>query len=105
MIVVSPEGPTGLRGTYSRSAVWSPSSIGANVSDEKLAKILEILDELYNNTDVYATAFYGIKGTHWDYNEAGDPIRAEGWTSPASLMKSGAAYFRLTAVPTSVEFL
>ena len=26
-------------------------------------------------------------------------------TSPASLMKSGATYFRLTAVPTSVAFL
>ena len=105
VIVVSPEGPTGMRGTYSRSAVWSPSSVGANVSDEKLAKILEILDEMYNNTDVFATAFYGIKGTHWDYNEAGDPIRAEGWTAPASFMESGATYFRLTAVPTSVEFL
>ena len=105
VIVVSPEGPSGMRGTYSRSAVWSPSSVGANVSDEKLAKILEILDEMYSNTDLFATAFYGIEGTHWNYSEAGDPIRAEGWTAPASFMKSGATYFRLTAVPTSVEFL
>ena len=105
VIAVSPAGPSGQRGTYSRSAVWSPSSVGVDVSDEKLAKILEILDEMYNNPEVYATAFYGIRGTHWDYDEGGSPIRAEGWTSPASLMKSGATYFRLTAVPTSVEFL
>ena len=105
VIVTSPAGPTGIRGTYSRSAVWNGSSVGADVSDEKLAKILQIFEVMYNDTDVFATAFYGIQGTHWDYSEAGDPIMFPEWEAPAKFMESGGRYFRLTAVPSSIEFL
>jgi len=48
--------------------------IGANVSDEKLAKILEIFDAVCFDPEVYVMVNYGFEGE--DFNWAGEPYES-----------------------------
>mgnify|MGYP000845558514 CR=1 FL=1 len=44
---------------------------------EKLAKILEILDTLASDYDLYLIAKFGFEGEHWDYSKEKEPVPRE----------------------------
>ena len=108
--VVSPKGPTGLRGNYSRPAApWNePQLIGVNVKDDKMARILQIIEELYSDIKLYAVMLAGFEGEEYTWTADGilDPIpltteqvkKIEAEKGPL-----GKGYFRVNSVLPSIE--
>ncbi len=83
LMVPPPVGPTGIQGSPSGKDTGnigaSYMNIGAKVSDEKLAKILEVLDwARYGDDRVWVQAEFGQPGVHFDWQ--GEP-----WNSAAML--------------------
>ncbi len=68
-----PAGPNGDYGWVTGYAVAvSESAVyNAEMSDEKLALIFQILDAFATDDDLYMTAAYGIEGEHYSVNEDG----------------------------------
>lgn len=65
-------GPEGKSGTWSYSPAIGAAGmqvIGADVSDEKLERILYITDQWLFNLDNYLMVNNGVRGTHWDMDE------------------------------------
>ena len=101
--VVSPAGPDGTRGNYSRPAApWgAPGVIGYHVSDDKMVRILQIIDELYTNPDLYGIMLRaGFRGEHWEIDPEsgaavwiGDAGEPENWAA-----RGGMGLFRTNAV-------
>ena len=56
---ITPAGPDGRRGSWFRDPNWTPWAIGANASDEVTIKIMQIIEEIYTNADIYARIHYG----------------------------------------------
>jgi hypothetical protein len=69
--VISPAGPGGTRGVYQRDAAWGTVSCGKDVSDEKLIKIMQMLEVMHTDEEVYAMINLGKKGEHWKLDEQG----------------------------------
>jgi putative aldouronate transport system substrate-binding protein len=61
---------TGFAVAVSESAVYN-----ADMSDEKLAVIFQILDAFASDDELYMTAAYGIEGQHYEVNENGTIAR------------------------------
>ena len=82
-MVPPPDGPTGNQGSPSGKDTGnigaSYMNIGAKVSDEKLAKILQVLDwARYGDDRVWVQAEFGQPGVHFDW-------QGEEWNSAAML--------------------
>ena len=82
-MVPPPIGPTGIQGAPSGKDTGnigaSYMNIGAKVSDEKLVKILEVLDwARYGDDRVWVQAEFGQPGVHFDW-------QGEEWNSAAML--------------------
>lgn len=108
--VVSPSGPTGLKGNYSRPAApWNePEIMGVNVSDRKMNRILQIIEELYADPKLYAVMYAGFEGEEYTWNKDGvlDPIAL----TPEQVKKLetekgplGRGYFRVNSVLPAIE--
>ena len=59
--------------------------------EEKLDKILEIINTVNTTKDLYNISVYGFEGEHWDYADNGTIISREGFSSSAERAKIGAA--------------
>jgi ABC-type glycerol-3-phosphate transport system substrate-binding protein len=71
-----PVGPKGDQGAYAYVSVSSlgeyPHFIGKHVSDEKLIRILQILDYMeFGSNEAFVNFFYGKPGVHFDWD--GEP--------------------------------
>jgi len=108
--VVSPSGPTGLKGNYSRPAApWNePQVMGTGVSDKKMDRILQIIEEMYADPKLYAVMLAGFEGEEYKWNKDGvlDPIPL----TPEQVKKLetekgplGTGYFRVNSVLPSIE--
>lgn len=69
--VISPKGPTGKRGVYQRDSAWGTVTIGKQVNDKKLVKIMQMLEVMHTDEDVYSMINLGRKGEHWKLDEKG----------------------------------
>lgn len=76
---IKPDGGQ-VRATTNPSPAYGKFYVNANVSDEKLAKILQFLsfslfgDE--NDKDTTASLFFGEKGVDWEWDETGEmPVK------------------------------
>jgi putative aldouronate transport system substrate-binding protein len=73
---VPPIGPGGKRGVRQGNLVSGDmASFGKQLEKEpeKFAKLLQMLDGMNSSYDNFLAYFYGIKGKHWDFNEANMP--------------------------------
>lgn len=69
---VTPAGPNGQRGTWYRDPNWGPWAIGARASDEVTAKIMEMVEALYTDADLYANEYFGgLEGESWEWDDMG----------------------------------
>lgn len=59
--------------------------------EKKLDKILEIINTINTDKELYNISVYGFEGEHWDRNENGVIISREGFASSAERAKIGAA--------------
>ncbi len=76
---ITPARPDGQRGTWFRDPNWNPWAIGIKASDEVTVKILEMVEEMYTDADVYARIFYGgAQGDTWEWNADGYAVPIKG---------------------------
>lgn len=76
---ITPAGPNGNRGTWYRDPNWTPWCIGITASDEKTVKIMQMIEEMFTDADIYARIFYGgPEGETWEWNEDGYAVPIEG---------------------------
>jgi putative aldouronate transport system substrate-binding protein len=70
-----PKGPSGLQGGWAWGTAGSLFAFGKHMEKqpEKVKKVLEIMEEIRNNEQVFLDAGVGIKGKQWDYNTPSDP--------------------------------
>lgn len=79
-------GPLGIGGNtrYSptpyRAGAWGTWKIAKEVSDEKLARILQMMEYTHFDKDAYMRYFYGIEGIH--YKWLGEPGKSSILTIP-----------------------
>ena len=96
VVLFEPAGPDGFQGGGAYNAApWynMDQYIGAQVDDEKLAVILQIMDTLYYGTDEWwVQTRYGKAGVHFDWEGEplkSTPIRRAEEDIPANVPKSG----------------
>ncbi|THF84578.1 extracellular solute-binding protein [Cohnella fermenti] len=70
-----PKGPDGQQGGWAWGTAGSIFAFGKQMEQqpEKVKKVLEIMEAMRNDEQVFLDAGVGIKGTHWDYNTPSDP--------------------------------
>jgi hypothetical protein len=100
ILLTPPEiGPTGMQGARSNLAWGSEMRlsvgfmISSNVSDAKLAKILEIFDAISFDPEVYVLTKYGIEGE--DFTWQGEP-----YNSPVDINRDSDEYTNLFVTRT-----
>src|SRR5690606_721313 len=61
-------GESGMAGTFNMSTLQQQPNIyfGVNTSDEKLIRILQMLNAIYSDEKMYALVEYGIEGEHYN---------------------------------------
>lgn len=69
--VISPAGPDGTRGVYQRDAAWGAVTVGKDVTDEKLIRIMQMLEVMFTDEETYAMVNLGKQGEHWDLDANG----------------------------------
>ncbi len=69
--VISPKGPGGKRGVYQRDSAWGTVTIGKQVDDKKLIRIMQILEVMHTDEEVYSMINLGKKGEHWKLDDKG----------------------------------
>jgi hypothetical protein len=77
-----PIGPNGMRGTQRYTAQgeisnWASLKIRADVSDEKLAKILQIWDWRQHDPEGWWICQFGKPGVHYEWPEGGEPYNSK----------------------------
>ena len=76
---ITPMGPTGDRGTWFRDPTGSSSGFGIDASDEVVVKVLQILEDIYADADVYAENHYGGReGETWELDADGYRVSIPG---------------------------
>jgi len=103
------EGPYGkFTYKYSVNTAGDGSYIfGKNCSDEKLYKILEILNDIGRDVDLYCRLNYGIEGEDWEFDEIGMVTRLQELDLEDGINR-GIMYFYPSARPyeiTTAHFL
>ena len=73
---ISSNGKTGM-GIGGVLAYFTVFGEQLNEDNEKLARILKILDTLASDYDLYLTAKYGVEGKHWEYTKENEPMAKE----------------------------
>ena len=69
---VTPAGPEGYRGTWYRDPNWTPWSVGINASDAVTIRIMEMMEEIYTDKNVFARIFFGgDEDEKWAWAEDG----------------------------------
>ena len=76
---ITPVGPTGGRGTWYRDPTGQPAGFGIDASDAKVVKIMQMLEDIYADADVYAENHYGGReGETWELDENGYRVSIPG---------------------------
>lgn len=88
-----PVGPDGKSGNVV-NGLFSPThlALGKNAADpEKKQRIMQIIDAIYSDFDLYLRVKYGEKGVHWDYGPDGVSIvQKDGYKKNEEVAKIGA---------------
>ncbi|WP_108992022.1 hypothetical protein [Paenibacillus agaridevorans] len=86
-----PTGPDGQSGTLVGNLLSRFIVFGKQVAndDEKMERLLTILNTLVSNEDVYVSIEFGAEGKVWEYNDAGQRVMKEGWTESAEYHPQG----------------
>lgn len=78
-------GPGGKSGVPATGTLLTGSfvSFGKQLEQEpdKLARLLQIYDEMNGDYETALTTLFGIKGQHWEFNEAEVPVLLDGLTN------------------------
>ena len=75
---VTPAGPDGNRGSWYRDPNWTPWSIGINADDAKVVKIMQMIEEIYTDANLYAHLFIGgPEGEFYEWNDGGYAVPVE----------------------------
>jgi len=79
-----PKGPRGQQGGWAWGTAGSIFAFGKQMQQqpEKVKKVLEIMEAMRNDEQVFLDAGVGVKGKHWDYNTASDPQSGIKFLSP-----------------------
>ena len=97
MVYIPPvTGESGLAGSYNSSIISRTAGtyFGADTSDEKMIRLLQMLNEIYSNEDLYALVVLGFEGEDYTINEKGEYIRMEGrFTSEAMTDRGTERYY------------
>lgn len=76
---ITPVGPTGQRGSWFRDPTGSRTGFGINATDEVVIKVLEMLEDIYSDPNVYAQNHYGgDQGETWELNPQGYRVAIPG---------------------------
>jgi putative aldouronate transport system substrate-binding protein len=69
-----PKGPRGQQGGWAWGTAGSVFAFGKQMEQqpEKVKKVLEIMEAMRNDEQVFLDAGVGVKGTQWDYNTSSD---------------------------------
>ena len=90
-------GPNGVRTHQFNTPIQVGfSAFGRNTSDEKIARVLSMLDDIVSQRDLYLLVSYGIEGQHWDFNEDKRPLVRPEWNSPEKLTEIGGNRYKLS---------
>jgi putative aldouronate transport system substrate-binding protein len=99
---IPPKGPTGKSGVpQTNMATGEFAAFGKQLEKEpaKLAKLLQMYEEMNSTYDQYLLSLFGIKGKHWDINKDGVPTQINGLKTN-DLSKMGAhGVFNLIELP------
>jgi putative aldouronate transport system substrate-binding protein len=88
--LIAPTGPEGKRGTTTLSdGYFGPKAVGVKTSDEKLIKILQIIDAIHTDVELYNTLAYGWEGEHWKFDSLGFIELIPPWGEPVKMMEIG----------------
>ncbi|WP_164821390.1 extracellular solute-binding protein [Paenibacillus koleovorans] len=70
-----PKGPRGQQGGWAWGTAGSIFAFGKQMEQqpEKVKKVLEIMEAMRNDEQLFLDAGVGVKGTHWDYSTPADP--------------------------------
>jgi putative aldouronate transport system substrate-binding protein len=98
--IIGPEGPGG-RGTANRPAGgFGACAIGVHTSDEKAIRIMQILDEIQTDMDVYHKITKGDEGTHYSFDGDGLMVPNPEFQSAQTITEMGWMYFTMWNVIT-----
>lgn len=69
-----PKGPRGQQGGWAWGTAGSAFAFGKHMEQqpEKVKKVLEIMEAIRNDEQVFLDAGVGVKGKHWDYSTPSD---------------------------------
>ena len=70
-----------------------PTTFGRNTSDEKVVRVLSMLNDILTQRDLYLLANYGIQGQQWDFDSTGTPVLKPEWNNPEKQTELGMARF------------
>ncbi|MFM9328973.1 extracellular solute-binding protein [Paenibacillus mesotrionivorans] len=70
-----PKGPRGQQGGWAWGTAGSTFAFGKHMEQqpEKVKKVLEIMEAIRNDEQVFLDSAVGVKGKHWDYTTLSDP--------------------------------
>ena len=99
---ITPAGPDGNRGTWYRDPNWGPWSIGIKANDAKAIKIMQIMEEVYTDADIYAQIFTGgPEGEFYNWNENGYAVPIEG-IAPKDSAEGTKFGVRIISIPAHI---
>ena len=102
-IVITPEGPTGGRGTYFRPAAASKLAFGKDASDEVVVKVMQMLEEINLDPDLYAALSYGgLEGETWKVIDGGYRVQIPGTGSAKDATTASQLGVRLLTYGNSI---
>jgi putative aldouronate transport system substrate-binding protein len=102
-IVITPEGPTGGRGTHFRPAAASKFAFGINASDEVVIKVMQMLEDINLDADKYASIGYGgEEGETWKKIDGGYRIAIPGTGSQKDATTATQLGIRLLTFGSSI---
>lgn len=94
-------GPDGKRGTVNRpSGGFGSVSIGANTSDEKAIRIMQILDDVQADMEVYHKVTKGDEGVHYSIDNDGLMVINKEFGTAEAITNMGWMYFTMWNVIT-----
>jgi putative aldouronate transport system substrate-binding protein len=112
MVYIPPvKGPSGFSGTDNSSAVNKGSSLffGHKTTDEQVIRILQIQNDIFSDSKMYAQYYYGNEGEHWTLDDSGAYVPKPEATSTERRTEIGAQRFMMsnmineTAYPVRVN--
>lgn len=97
----APIAPDGNRYTTGYSLVAGTANMfGADTSDEKVIRILEMQEAIFSDLDLYRIVNNGFEGVHWDFDEAGNVLPRPEWFTREKQVEVGMSKYKLHGTQT-----